>query len=534
MRTFLKLVAGLTAALLAVVLALPFLIDADRFRPLLEQKLSQAIGRAVTFGQLRVALWDGGVAASTLIIAEDPAFGGTPFVTATALKVGVDMRALLLHQELHVRTVTLDDAVISLKQTEAGEWNFSSLGATKASESTPTALATPPSESSDELDVTVQAIQVRRARVVLRRGESTQEFRNVNIEVHDVAPLKSLPFSFSGDVGTGSVVLAGAAGPLADGHAVETPFDTKVEIKAVDFGSGQLSFNGQATSNGQTASLNGAVTIDKLKLSERGAVATRPVGMNLALAHDLKTRRGNIGRSTVKLGTATAVISGSYSLAGDSPTVQAALAGPNMPLQELLAFLPVFDVVLPTGAVIEGGMLTLGLAARGTLAKLATSGSVKIEKAKLTGYDLGTKLRLVQELAGLPTASVTDIELAGASFDAGLYGTRVRKIQFVAPALGQVTGEGTVSPAHDLDFKMSAVVKTGGLLAVALRQRGDTTTVPFFIRGTSADPVFKADAKSVANEKLQQVLKNPEGAVKNAREIVDTAKGLIDLFRKKK
>jgi AsmA protein len=203
-----------------------------------------------------------------------------------------------------------------------------------------------------------------------------------------------------------------------------------------------------------------------------------------------------------------------------------------MPLQELLSFFPVFDVILPSGATIEGGTVTLGVASRGTLEHLNTTGSVKIEKTKLANYDLGSKLKIVQQLAGLPTTASTTIDLAAAAFENGPFGSRIRNIQFVAPSIGTLTGDGTVSPMHELDFKMSAAVKTGGLLAAAIRQRGDTTTVPFFIQGTSANPVFKADVKSIANEKLQQALKNPEGAVKNAKDIADTAKGILNLFRK--
>lgn len=79
---------------------------------------------------------------------------------------------------------------------------------------------------------------------------------------------------------------------------------------------------------------------------------------------------------------------------------------------------------------------------------------------------------------------------------------------------------------------MKAVVKTGGLLAAALQQRGETTTVPFFIQGTSANPVFKADVKALTNEKLQQVINNPEGAIKNAKDAAKTIQGIRDLFRK--
>ena len=545
MKRILKIVAALVVLLLIVVLALPFLIDANRFRPLLEQEISQALGRQVAIGNLSLSLLDGGVSASNLSIAEDPAFGKQPFLGAKSLSIGVDLSALIFSRALHVRAVTIDGAEVALIQTAGGEWNFSSLGATKTNAPEPHANAAPaPAAQETPLDLQVKLIRIQNAHVGLQQGVEKREFKNVNFELRDFSTTSALPFLLSADVGGGGTVkFSGSVGPIAKANTAETPFDTQVEIKALDLAGahftreetglgGLLTFTGNVNSNGKTAALKGAATVDRLRLSRPGAIATRPVAVNLALVHDLKTRKGNVARSTIKLGSASATISGTYDLSTVSPTVNAALAGPDMPLQELLSFLPVLDVVLPTGAKIEEGTLTIGVAARGTVEHLNTTGSVKIEKTKLAGYDLGSKLKIIQQLAGLPVAPATDIQLAAASFDMGPFGTRVRGIQFVAPSIGQLSGEGTVSLMHELDFRMSAVVKTGGLLAAAMQQRGDTTTVPFFIQGTSANPVFKADVKSLTNEKLQQIIKNPEGAAKNAKDIANTAQGIINMFRK--
>ncbi len=543
MKRLLKIAAGLLALAVIALLALPFLIDANRFRPLLEQQLSQALGRQVTIGNLSLALLEGGVSATDLSISEDPAFGKQPFLSAKTLHVGVDLPVLIFSRALHVQEITIDGADLTLVQTTEGHWNFLSLGATNTPAPAVANPAPAPSAAETPLDLSIKDIRIQNAHVGLVQGTAKREFKNVNVELQDFSTTAALPFSLSADVGGGKVSLTGTAGPIAKANTEETPFDTQVEIKALDLGAagftdpesglaGVLTFTGSVNSNGTTAAVKGAATVDRLRLSRPGAIATRPVASNLALVHNLKTRSGNIARSTIKLGSATATISGSYDLTTSSPTINAALAGPNMPLPELLAFLPVFDVVLPSGATIEGGTVTIGLASRGTIQHLNTSGSVKIEKTKLANYDLGSKLRIVQQLAGLPTTAATDIDLAGASFDMGPFGTRLRDIKFVAPSIGQLSGEGTVSLLHELDFRMSAVVKTGGLLAAALQQRGDTTTVPFFIQGTSANPVFKANVNAIANEKLQQALKNPEGAVKNARELVNTAKGILNMFKK--
>jgi AsmA protein len=544
MKTFLKIAAGLVVLLLLAIVALPFLIDANAYRPLLEQQLSQVLGRKVTIGNLSLALLQGGVSASELSISEDPAFGTQPFLAAKALNVGVDLKALIFSRALHVQAVTIEGADVALIQDENGDWNFSTLGAAKAEAASVTTPApSAPANAEAPLDLSVKLVRIQNAHIALIQSKQKRDFSNVNFELRDFSTTAALPFSLSASVGGGTVSLTGTAGPISKTNTAETPFDTQIEIKALDLTTanftreesglgGVLSFTGSVNSNGTTAAVKGAATLDRLRLSRPGAIATRPVAANIALVHNLKTRTGNIARSTIKLGSASAEISGAYNLTTLSPTVNVALAGPNMPLQELLSFFPVFDVILPSGATIEGGTVTLGVASRGTLEHLNTTGSVKIEKTKLANYDLGSKLKIVQQLAGLPTTASTTIDLAAAAFENGPFGSRIRNIQFVAPSIGTLTGDGTVSPMHELDFKMSAAVKTGGLLAAAIRQRGDTTTVPFFIQGTSANPVFKADVKSIANEKLQQALKNPEGAVKNAKDIADTAKGILNLFRK--
>ncbi len=545
MKRILKIVAIVVVVLLVAAIALPFLIDANRFRPLLERQISSALGRQVTMGDLSLSLLRGGVSASNLTVGEDPAFGQTPFLAAKSLTVGVDLRALIFSQALHVQSVTLDGAEVALIQTADGDWNFATLGASNqpaaalATTSTPTSAA-----PASSLDLSVKVIRIQNSHISLTQGAGRRELSDVNFELRDFSPTGVLPFSVSATVGGGGTIgLTGTVGPIAKTNTAETPFDTQVEIKVLDLAASQvtkddsgigglLSFNGNVNSNGKNATLKGAATLDRLRLSQAGAESAVPVAVNLALVHDLKTHRGNLARSTIKLGSASATVSGDYDLSTPSPTINAAFAGPEMPFSELLAFLPVLDIVLPSGAKIEGGKVTAGIASRGTLKNLNTTGSVKIENTKLTGYDLGSKLRIVQQLAGLPIAPATDITLAAADFEMGSFGTSVRDIQFVAPALGTLTGAGTVSPSHDLDFRMSAVVKTGGLLAAAIQQRGETTTVPFFIQGTSANPVFKADVKSLANEKLQQIVKNPEGAINNAKDLANTAKGILDMFRK--
>jgi len=83
------------------------------------------------------------------------------------------------------------------------------------------------------------------------------------------------------------------------------------------------------------------------------------------------------------------------------------------------------------------------------------------------------------------------------------------------PAIGTVTGAGTVSPANQLAFKMNAAL-------------GGIGTVPFTIQGTTSDPKFLPDVKGMATGFLQGALSGKGNA--NQQNPVNNVMGL---FKKK-
>src|ERR1700726_3401740 len=88
------------ALLLVIVLAIPFLINVNQFRPRLEAALTKALGRDVKLGDLKLSILSGNVQASDLNIADDASFSKTPFISARSLKVGVELEPLLFSQKL--------------------------------------------------------------------------------------------------------------------------------------------------------------------------------------------------------------------------------------------------------------------------------------------------------------------------------------------------------------------------------------------------------------------------------------------------
>src|SRR5690349_9788760 len=120
MRRALKITGVVVLVLLLAVIALPFLINVNSFRPRLESDLTTALGREVTVGNLSLSIFSGSVSAENLSIADDPAFSKSPFIQAKALKVGVEMMPLIFSKQVHVTNLTLDQPQIALVKTSGG------------------------------------------------------------------------------------------------------------------------------------------------------------------------------------------------------------------------------------------------------------------------------------------------------------------------------------------------------------------------------------------------------------------------------
>ena len=86
-------------------------------------------------------------------------------------------------------------------------------------------------------------------------------------------------------------------------------------------------------------------------------------------------------------------------------------------------------------------------------------------------------------------------------------GTRADNINLTVPAIGVITGAGTVSPGGDLAFKMLANLQggmAGGLTQMA--GMGNSKGIPFTISGTTSNPHFVPDMAGVAGSLAQGAL----------------------------
>ena len=79
-----------------------------------------------------------------------------------------------------------------------------------------------------------------------------------------------------------------------------------------------------------------------------------------------------------------------------------------------------------------------------------------LSNAKLTGFDLGSKLGVLSSFAGVPKGADTAIQTFSPTVRIAPEGIRADNLNVVVPPSGSLTGNGTVGSDHALDFKMVA------------------------------------------------------------------------------
>lgn len=520
MKRALKILAIIVAVLIVIVIAIPFFIDANTFRPKLESELSDALGRPAKVGNLSLSLLSGGVTADDISIADDPAFSKAPFVQAKSLKVGVELIPLIFSKTLNVTEITLNQPEISLVRAENGEkWNFSSLGNKSSAEPAKSpAGGTTANLSVAKLSVTDGRLTVSRA----GSKEKPRVYDKVNIEVTNFSLTNSFPFKMTANLPAGgSLKLDGTAGPIDANDAARTPLQAKVTVRQMNLAAsgfidpasgiaGIADFDGTVASDGHDAKTSGTLKAEKLQVVQKGSPAGKTVELQYSVTHNLAKEAGTLTQGEVAMGKAVAHLSGTYDAHGTTTSVSMKLIGQGMPVDDLEAMLPAVGVVLPPKSQLKGGTLAISFTIVGPVDKLVTTGTIKLENSALAGFSLGSKMSAISALAGKGAGEKdTTIQNFSADVRVAPEGTRADHIDLIVPSLATVTGAGTVSPSNALDFKMMA-----------------DNTIPFLISGTTSDPKFAPDVKGMAGSLLKNALGDKSGQN-------NPLSGLSGMFKKK-
>jgi AsmA protein len=532
MKRALVVFAIVFAVLVVVAVALPLLFDADSFRPRIQAELRSALARDVKIGHLSLSLMAGGVTAENISIADDPAFSSKPFLQAKSLDVGLDLMALIFSRTLNIHSITVVEPDVALVHTNAGKWNFSTLGATKESAAKPASAAT---------GFSVQKLRVVHGRVSIAAvGKKPIVYDDLTLDAGNISYTSPIPFVVEANTpGGGKLKIDGNAGPIDRADASRSPLQASVVITGMDLAktgfmpsdsgiAGLMDYTGTVASDGKTLHSEGTAKTQQLRLVKNGSPARQPVNVSYTSDYDLKRQAGSLSRGQVQTGNSTSHVGGNYDARGDTAVVHMKLTGQNLPIADVAGLLPALGIALPAGSSLQGGSVTANLNLDGALDKLVTTGTLDLANVKLANFNLGSKMAAIATLAGIRTSSDTTIQAMSSRLRIAPEGIRADALSILIPELGTVTGAGTMSASNALNFKMAAKLNNnaslvGGLQRIAgLGQAGKP--IPFLIQGTTQNPVFLPDVGGFLGNTVTAPAQGVQGGIG----------GILGIFQKKK
>jgi AsmA protein len=495
---------------LAAVIA-PFLIDVDKFRPTLESTASQALGRKVTLGHLRLALLRGKLIAKDIAVEDNPAFSKSNFLSATSVEIGVSLMPLIFSRQLQVTGIIIEHPEITVLRAADGTFNFSNLGGGSAKDLSAKEL--------NETGAALQAVSVRK--LILNHGKliegqvgssrAPRVYDDFRIEVSNFSSTSAFPFKMTTKLpGGGNAVLSGNAGPINASNVAGSPFEAAVKATGANiarFGfidsasgiGGLASTDETIKSDGTTQTVSGTLTATGMKFSAGGTPSPSVILIKHRIEANYQQQSAKIVQADLSIGGAVFHVTGTVEKLLDERALNCELHASNVPMDDVQTLLQALDIKLPMGSHLQGGTMSTKLSITGNAASPALSGSVQVANSKLAGFNLGAQLGSAAGFAG-KTASSPDTFFS--TFDFGLTATRagfqLNNIHLQIPDVADATGSGTMTPDRVLDLKLHAFPSSGmaGTLTKMAAAGGKHDGVPVTVTGTLDKPVIVADVSA--------------------------------------
>ncbi|GAB4137732.1 MAG: AsmA family protein [Sphingomonadales bacterium] len=402
MRRTLIIAAAVLAGLLLVLLAVPMLVDVERFKPRILAAISDGVGRPVTMaGPLQLSLLPRPrLSAEGLAVADRPGFGDQPMVTVDRLDVEIALLPLL-SGNLDIRRLVLRQPVIRLIQNAGGDNNWTFGDSTVAADDD----AAP--ASSDGPAIAIGRMVLSDARVMYRDLATDSQWTLDGLEAKLAMAGSDGPYDLAlrGQVDGVDFSLEAGFGQVMQGPA---PVQAN---GAMANGALQWAFDGEA--DAVSSAIAGRLTIDAADTSRLGrllaAAGLAGDGLParaLALSSQFSLDREQVQLADLQARLGQSALSGQLSLALTSPA--RADISLNASLIDLGDILPKTDPSAPAA-----GPVALSLPA-----DLAADLMVTVARLEGTGVGIEQAVMKARLAAGVMEVDAVRAKLPGGDINA--------------------------------------------------------------------------------------------------------------------
>src|SRR5258706_1788519 len=483
MRKLLIAIGSVVLLLVVGLLALPMLVNVNKYHDRIQSELQARAGRDVRLGQMNLKVFPLRIRVENAVIGEDTHFSSTvPFATAKELFVSAKLIPLL-RGDLQVNALELASPTIEMIRNAQGTWNFSTLGkpgenpplptnapvpvssskkgkrAAAPQQAPPPQQAKPPQGGNSQPDLSLALLEITDGQVAITDYQKRQPravYDNIDLQREIYSPGKPFRAALAAHLpgaGKETFRVAGKGGPLQD-QPLQTNFDGDITLDEVSLAGLQKFLNSAALNNMNfTASGKAHVRNDNSGLKSDGDIKLEnarvngvdvgyPISANYNVSADLNNDVYKFEKADLKLGNTPLSLTGSFN-AGPTPAqMDLRVATSNASITEIARLAGAFGVAFNPGMQVAG-KIDADISARGATNNPALNGKVSARELTITGKDLPQAVQ------------VTNVDLA-------LTPSSVRSNNFVAT---------TGSTAVQVQFAMDNYTTSGSLIDASIRQQ---------------------------------------------------------------
>jgi AsmA protein len=513
----------LVVLLVGVVLALPFLIDLNKYQDQYKPLIEDALNRKVHLQDIRLTIWPRiGARVAGFSVLDDPAFGTGPVASLSSLEVGVKLMPLL-SSKVEVEEITLRQPVITVIKNQKGVLNVSTIGRKGVSVPEKPSRAPIPSTEGPLKILALLAVD----RVSIEGGKLTYRDLSAGKPTEYVLQdlevlLQSVRLGQTPSVHFGSLVqpfnlpvkLDGTFGPLRE----------TMDIDGINFqlGLGKTDFAITGKAAGNDAIINISSPVINTANLPVALPLKKPVEIkNLQMTAEVMGQEAKLKSLAFRLFDGEVKGQGKLIAGSDIPPFKGAVTIQGLQLG------PALNAVAETPISISGSAgADLSVQGRGfsmpDLTKaLEGTGHLAVKDGKIEGVNLLQEVVSALNVAGISLGDAKATAFSTIETDLAIKQGVINVQRLLMDSHDfQATGGGTIGFDQRLNLAVNLnlsqevshkIAAASPVVKIALKD--GRLSLPLTITGTTQAPSYGVDVKGLTGKVQEQVKKKVEEAV---------------------
>ncbi len=521
-----KVVIGLLIVVALVVggiLALPFLIDLNKYQDQYKPIIEDALNRKVQLQDIRLTIWPRiGARVAGFVVLDDPAFASNPFASLTSLDVGVKLLPLF-SGKIEVEDITLRDPVITVIKNKSGVLNVSTIGRTGTTlPNTPSRAPIPSAEGPLKILALLAVDRVSIAGGTLTyRDLSAPEPTEYILQDMELL-LQSVWLGQTPRLHIGMLVQPLNLPVSLDGTFGPLKASTDIDAINLQLALGKTDFTITGKTVGQNASLNISAPVINTANLPFALPFQKPFEVkHLQIAADVQGQDVLLQNLSFQLFDGQVTAQGKVTSGHDTPPFTGKMTIQGMQLGPALSALATSQVSISGTAGADLGVQGRGLSMPDLMKSLEGIGHVAVKDGKIEGVNLLQEAISILNVVGLSldnakaTAfSTIETDLAVSQGIIHVQRLLMDSHDFQATGGGTIGFDQTLNLTVYLNLSQDISQKIARSSPVAkLAMKDGRMSLPLVITGTAQAPSYGLDMKSLTGRVQEQVQKKVEEAI---------------------